>query len=243
MAPAHFSARRFLSTAFLAGLLAMVACSGVGGSSSGNSAKPSVSFSATPSRITAGASATLDWSVTNADSVTIDNGIGSVPPSGQRSVTPSSTTTYTLTAIGSGGSTSAQTTITVDRSSAPPPTVTSFKANPATISPGQSTQLSWTTTNADTVTIDNGIGSQTASGQVTVTPSATTTYTLVANGAGGQSSPATATVTVSTVTGMAHINHILFMIQENRSFDEYFGKLDDYRVKAFGLPPGAVDGI
>src|SRR6266403_1567714 len=37
------------------------------------------------------------------------------------------------------------------------------------------------------------------------------------------------------------VNHIVIMIQENRSFDHYFGKLNDYRV-ANGL--GAdVDGI
>jgi phospholipase C len=46
---------------------------------------------------------------------------------------------------------------------------------------------------------------------------------------------------VSTVAGLANINHIIFMLQENRSFDQYFGKLNDYRV-AQGL--GAdVDGI
>jgi phospholipase C len=38
------------------------------------------------------------------------------------------------------------------------------------------------------------------------------------------------------------INHIIFMAQENRSFDTYFGHLDDYRATQFGLPP-AVDGM
>jgi phospholipase C len=37
------------------------------------------------------------------------------------------------------------------------------------------------------------------------------------------------------------VNHIVIMIQENRSFDHYFGKLNDYRV-ANGLPAD-VDGI
>lgn len=37
------------------------------------------------------------------------------------------------------------------------------------------------------------------------------------------------------------INHIIFMFQENRSFDHYFGKLNDYRAK-LGLPQD-VDGI
>jgi phospholipase C len=31
------------------------------------------------------------------------------------------------------------------------------------------------------------------------------------------------------------VNHIIFMMQENRSFDAYFGKLNDYRASTFGL--------
>ena len=51
-----------------------------------------------------------------------------------------------------------------------------------------------------------------------------------ANGSGGQSSPATAVVTVGAPTGISKVNHIIFMLQENRSFDQYFGKLNDYRA-------------
>jgi phospholipase C len=41
--------------------------------------------------------------------------------------------------------------------------------------------------------------------------------------------------------GLQAINHIIFMLQENRSFDHYFGKLNDYRA-ANGLPQD-VDGL
>ena len=37
------------------------------------------------------------------------------------------------------------------------------------------------------------------------------------------------------------VNHIIFMAQENRSFDTYFGKLNDYRASQ-GLPQ-EVDGM
>ena len=37
------------------------------------------------------------------------------------------------------------------------------------------------------------------------------------------------------------VNHILFVMQENRGFDNYFGKMNDYRA-SLGLPAG-VDGI
>jgi phospholipase C len=219
-------------------LIATVACSGVSGSS-GNSAAPTATLSANPTSIGSGGTATLTWATTNANTVTIDNGVGEVPASGQKTITPAKTTTYTLTASGNGGTITANATVTVSTQTAP--TVTSFTASPASIAPGQSSTLTWSTSNADTVTIDNGVGSQPASGQVPVTPSATTTYTLVANGSGGQSSPATAVVTVGAPTGMSKVNHIIFMLQENRSFDQYFGKLNDYRATQ-GL--GAdVDGI
>src|SRR6202022_4254737 len=53
------------------------------------------------------------------------------------------------------------------------------------------------------------------------------------------------TIHVSNViggaTGLQSINHIIYMLQENRSFDSYFGHLNDYRI-ANGLP-AAVDGL
>jgi len=51
--------------------------------------------------------------VTNATSVSIDQGIGSVAASGTRTVAPAATTTYTLTATNAGGSSTAKTTVTV----------------------------------------------------------------------------------------------------------------------------------
>ncbi len=37
------------------------------------------------------------------------------------------------------------------------------------------------------------------------------------------------TVTVNN-GGLSNLNHIIFMLQENRAFDNYFGKLAEYRV-------------
>ena len=72
-----------------------------------------------------------------------------------------------------------------------------FTASPSAISAGGSSTLSWTTTNATSVSIDHGIGAQALSGSIVVTPGSTTTYTLTASGAGGTRT-ATATVTVNT---------------------------------------------
>lgn len=71
-------------------------------------------FSASSSILTEGESATLSWAVTDATTVTIDQGIGNVALSGSTSVSPASTTTYTLTAINSAGSSVATVVITVN---------------------------------------------------------------------------------------------------------------------------------
>ena len=78
----------------------------------------------------------------------------------------------------------------------PPPSPTaSISANPATITAGQSTQLTWQTDNATDVSIE-GIGKVQASGSQTVTPTDSTTYRLTATGPGG-TQDATTRVTVT----------------------------------------------
>lgn len=154
---------------------------------------PTITFSAAPASIITGQSSTLTWSTTNATSVTIDNGVGAKPVSGTVSVSPSQTATYTLTATGPGGTATKQTTVTVTQ----PPPIIAFSANPSTISTGQSSTLQWSTTNATSIAIDNGVGAQPASGSVSVHPTQTTTYTLTATGSGGTATRQ-ATVTVST---------------------------------------------
>jgi peptidoglycan-associated lipoprotein len=80
----------------------------------------------------------------------------------------------------------------------PPPAAptASLTANPETVDKGQSTTLTWQTTNATDVSIE-GIGAVQPSGSQQVTPAGSTTYTLTAKGAGG-SQQATARVTVTT---------------------------------------------
>ncbi len=71
-------------------------------------------FTATPSFIASGGSSTLAWSVERADSVSISPTLGSVPPEGESPISPLTTTTYTLTATGAGGITTAEVTVGVD---------------------------------------------------------------------------------------------------------------------------------
>lgn len=79
----------------------------------------------------------------------------------------------------------------------PPPAAptASLSANPQTIDKGQSSTLTWQTTNATEVSID-GIGAVQPNGSQQVTPEDSTTYHLTAKGAGG-TQEATARVTVN----------------------------------------------
>ena len=78
----------------------------------GPASAPTVTLSASQTRIDWGQRATLRWSSTNAESVTIEPDIGVVSPSGSRSVSPRRTTTYRITARGADGET-ATATVTV----------------------------------------------------------------------------------------------------------------------------------
>jgi peptidoglycan-associated lipoprotein len=80
----------------------------------------------------------------------------------------------------------------------PQPTVT-LSADPTSISKGDSSTLSWTSTNATQLTIAPEVGTVTAEGSTKVTPADSTTYTITASGPGG-SANATARVTVSVPT-------------------------------------------
>ncbi len=149
-------------------------------------------FAANPSRIRSGESATLTWTVQNADSVEI-SGIGSVNSSaGSIQVSPTVTTTYRLTAKGKAGDVTDTVQVVVDQ---PAARVVSFRAAPSTIKAGDSANLVWETENAQRVSI-SGIGQVNPSGTASVSPRETTTYTItVTNQFGEVNSTVTVTVT------------------------------------------------
>lgn len=191
---------------------------------------PTVTFAAAPTTIASGSSSTLSWTTTNATSLTIDNGVGAQQnvAAGSVSVSPTSTTTYTATASGANNRSVTQqvtVTVTVPATPGPAPTLT-FTAAPAAINSGGSSTLSWTTTNATSLTIDNGLGSQSnvATGSIAVTPTVTTTYTATATSADNQTVTQMAVVTVNAPGPTASpLQHIIVVIMQNRSFDQLFG--------------------
>jgi len=150
--------------------------------------KPTISsFTAAPATIAAGQSTTLAWSVAGADSLSISPGIGAVTGTSV-TVSPSVTTTYTLTAKNLNGSVTKKTAVTV---TVAPPTIASFTATPDAIVAGQASTLAWSVAGADSLSISPDVGAVTGT-SVSVSPAASTTYTLAATNAGG-----TVTQTVS----------------------------------------------
>lgn len=88
-----------------------------------------------------------------------------------------------IDAAGNQGS-STQINVSVANVVQPQPIINSFTAAPSSIIAGQSTTLSWNTLNANSLSIDKGVG--TVSGEsVIVTPTQTTTYTLTASNTSG----------------------------------------------------------
>jgi peptidoglycan-associated lipoprotein len=80
---------------------------------------PTAQITATPTVVSAGDQVALSWRTSDATTVSID-GIGEVPTSGVRTVTPTSSTSYHVVATGSGGTADATARVTVN---APPAVV------------------------------------------------------------------------------------------------------------------------
>lgn len=107
----------------------------------------------------------------------------------------------------------------------------SLSASPTVISAGDQVQLTWHTTNADTVSID-GIGQVPSVGVKTVMPTESTTYHLVARGEGG-SADASAHVTVNAPPAISVPSSTM---TEEQEFDAHvqpiFFDYDNYDIRA-----------
>ncbi len=143
-------------------------------------------FQASPSTIASGAQTTLSWTTSGANTISISPNVGTVTANGSTTVSPASTTSYTLSATGTDGKTvTAVATVTVTGSAIPQ--IVTFVATPQSVSPGQSTKICWQVTGSTSISIAPGVGTNLNPNDcTTVTPSATTTYTLTATNAVGQ---------------------------------------------------------
>jgi hypothetical protein len=159
---------------------------------------PAVTLTATATTIPSGSTSTLKWSSKNVTSCARSGGwSGAEAASGSLVVAPMSTTTYILACTNSAGTAQSATKITVDSAAPPPAPTATLKAGAASISSGGSTTLTWSSTNASSCTASGGwTGTEAASGTKSVSPAATTTYTLDCTGSGGKAL-VSATVTVN----------------------------------------------
>ncbi len=163
---------------------------------------PSASLISDVSNIGSGGTAKLTPTFTNGTGTwaanPADATLPASPTSGQQiSVQPTTTTTYTLTVTNAAAAVATSSvTVTVGQNVS-----VSLSAPGAAINPGATATLSATVgANAVKATIEPGNIAVTADGashNVNVTPSATTTYALIATNSAGQEFRTTATVTVT----------------------------------------------
>jgi hypothetical protein len=160
---------------------------------SGSSIPQIVTFVATPQNISPGQSTKLCWQVTGSTNISIAPGVGTNLNSNDcATVSPATTTTYTLTATNAAGQIQGNVTVNVGQVQ-----ILSFTATPPNSTyAGSPVVLAWTTANATSVVLIGGdLGPTTLqpNGSYTINPVSNQTYTLTAYGPGGQ----TVSVTIS----------------------------------------------
>ncbi|OPY49086.1 MAG: hypothetical protein A4E49_03261 [Methanosaeta sp. PtaU1.Bin112] len=135
-------------------------------------------FLVEPQKVCRGDNATIQWKVVGASNVTIDQGIGEMPPVGMMEVTGNQSTTYNLTAINGTKNATDNSTLTIDLSC---PKIVRFEVDRPDIVKGSNATLRWNVTNANNVTIDNEIGEVPLEGNRDVSPYSSVIYTLNAS--------------------------------------------------------------
>lgn len=190
-------------------------CDGAGGSGSASvtvsvaaPVAPTVTLGANPANVASGGSSTLTWSSTGASGCTASGAwSGSRATSGTASTgaLTAASNMFNLSCAGAGGTAQQSVTVTV-AAGTPAPTV-SLVANPLSVTSGDTSTLTWSTTNATSCTASGAwIGSRPTAGteNSTALTASNNTFTLTCMGAGGSASKSVV-VTVSdgvTQTGL-----------------------------------------
>lgn len=162
--------------------------------------KPLVYLFATKYAIKAGEATTMYWDAKRADSCSVSGSGwgGSRAVKAEESVSPSVTTKYTITCTNEFGSytDSAKITVMKRKGTSPNPDLT-FTGSPLVINQGDSSALTWSSSNATLCEASGGwSGSKSLSNTENVTPNTTTVYTL-ACGNGVSTSTKNVTITVN----------------------------------------------
>jgi hypothetical protein len=163
-----------------------------------NTTQPVVALSSNKYNITLGQSVTLSWTSKNVTACSANNFVTGGALSGSTSISPTSTTTYSIICDSASGQVTSSATITVTNANGVAPVVT-FTARPNFITPGKQATLTWNAIGADSCVGDGNFSTganSVTSGTAVVSPLATTTYTLTCTNNGtNASSIAKVTVT------------------------------------------------
>jgi outer membrane protein OmpA-like peptidoglycan-associated protein len=212
-------------------------------------AKPSAEMSATNSQLYCGETSQLKWTSSDAPQVEISS-TGAVAPSGEQTVQPKQTTTYTLAATGPGGTTTSDVTINVDNAIdvdlSLSPSEVHYKRVGDEIVERESTTLNWSAIHASHVSID-GLGAVDSSGSNTLKVSPqqsdpgpvdeTDTYTLTAtNDCGGAATRTVALHVIGTIEpGALAMRSVYFPTDLPRTLKSEAGLLPSEQEELKGI--------
>lgn len=185
----------------------------------GTGSAPTLTLSASPTSVTKGGSSTLTWSSTNTTSCTASNDwSGAKATSGSQSVVPpDGQSAYTLTCLGSNGTSVSQKVVVpvvASTNTTTPGTVT-LSSSASTVVVGSPVTLTWSSTVFSSCAASGSwSGAQAVSGTQTVNPTTASTYTLTCSGTGVASVSKSVTVattlpadtTAPAVSGVSRAN-------------------------------------
>ena len=173
------------------------------------------SFTSSSASVLLGQSVNFNWNTSNAVTCTASNGVdgwaGPIPvtslPSGSKAITTATlgNHTFTLTCSGAEAGDTAVRSVIVNTTPADAVAISNFTATPDSITAGGTTNLSWSTVNADTCTPTGGTGGWTSQSiavpngntNITISTAGTYNFNLVCQGPSGDQQTATEVVTVA----------------------------------------------
>jgi hypothetical protein len=204
-------------------------------------------FNASKYRIGLGESATITWNVNNAQKVDI-TGIGNdLAFSGSQVVSPTTSTTYTLTANGFEGVSSVTNSFLIEV--VPNSTIDSFTADKTNISKGENVTFSWSTTDSQSLSLEpyGFVGPSSGSQIVNFPNSGSFSYKLEStnfNGTKTESSPISINVFDNPIIDNFYVNGLDFNIytqpNENLEFSWFTQNATAFKLNGVDITGNAT---
>jgi hypothetical protein len=178
-----------------------------------NAAPVISSFTAERTKFISGQPLRLNWNAEGAATLTLQPGNINVTGQSGITVNPAADTTYTLTATNPSGTVQQSVSVQIG----PGPVINTFAVADANPLFAAETSLAWNVSNADTISIDQGVGSVPAIGIAPVLVYQTTAYTLSATNTFGTVT-ATTTVNQPTPIGVSTAGFTVRRVNSNTPF-------------------------